>query len=115
MGKPTVYIAGKITGDPDYKAKFKHAAEVLTSVGYTVLSPTILPSEGFAYEAYMRMSYAMLRECEAVCFLPSWMDSKGALREFDQARRKNKAILNFVDMEIGEPRSQKAAPKGGGG
>ena len=51
MSKPTVYIAGKITGDPDYRAKFEHAAEVLTSVGYTVLSPAILPSEGFEYEA----------------------------------------------------------------
>lgn len=73
--KETVYLAGKITGDPEYRAKFERAQRKLENSGFIVINPAGLPSEGFAYEAYMRMSGAMLAECDAVCFLPDWMDS----------------------------------------
>lgn len=36
-----IYIAGKITGDPDYKAKFEAAAEAYKKKGYTVLCPLV--------------------------------------------------------------------------
>ena len=38
-----IYIAGKITGDPDYKAKFNAAAEAYKKKGYTVLNPSWMP------------------------------------------------------------------------
>ena len=34
--KTKIYIAGKITGDPDYKAKFNAAAEAYKKKGYTL-------------------------------------------------------------------------------
>lgn len=34
-----IYIAGKITGDPDYKTKFNTAAEAYKKKGYIVLNP----------------------------------------------------------------------------
>lgn len=79
----TAYIAGKITGDPNYRDKFQQAQEWLENQGYIVLSPAILPSEGFSYEAYMRMTLALLKECDEVYFLEDWVDSQGARKEMN--------------------------------
>ena len=68
--KETVYLAGKITGDPYYFTKFYNAQKKLEEGGFIVVNPALLPAEGFTWEAYMRMSGAMLAECAEVCFLP---------------------------------------------
>lgn len=78
MQKKTVYIAGKITGDPFYRSKFYEAQKKLEEGGFIVVNPALLPSEGFTWEAYMRMAGAMLNECAEVCFLPDWTESRGA-------------------------------------
>jgi len=93
----TVYIAGKITGDPDYMLKFIEAQNKLVNMGHVVLSPAVLP-EGFGYDAYIRMSRAMLDECEAVCLLPDWVDSDGAQGEYGRAVAKGKQVLWFDEM-----------------
>ena len=93
----TVYLAGKITGDPGYADKFRAAKERLEQPqhDFIVLSPAILPLEGFDYGAYMRMSSAMLSECDAVCFLPDWRESPGAKVEMKQAVKQGKAIFFY--------------------
>lgn len=80
-GKRTLYLAGKITGDPYYFTKFYNAQKKLEEGGFIVVNPALLPAEGFTWEAYMRMSGAMLAECAEVCFLPDWKESKGAKAE----------------------------------
>ncbi len=95
--KHTVYLAGKITGDPNYRQKFAQARKALEGKGYIVLDPSILPSEGFSWEAYMRMSRAMLVECEAICFLPDWTESTGALLEYKLAKSRNMEML-FINL-----------------
>ncbi len=93
----TVYLAGKITGLDDYKQKFDAAQKFMEEKGYTVLSPTILPSKGFSYDAYIRMSSAMLRECDAICLLPNWRDSNGANKEYAEALASGKTIFELVE------------------
>ncbi|MDR0936164.1 MAG: DUF4406 domain-containing protein [Oscillospiraceae bacterium] len=88
----TIYIAGKITGDPGYIRKFTDAQLKLMTYGYTVLSPSILPSSGFSYDAYIRMSEAMLVECDEVYFLNDWKESLGAQREHEIALKLGKII-----------------------
>ena len=39
-----IYIAGKITGDDGYRAKFQEAAKNLEALGHVVLNPAILPA-----------------------------------------------------------------------
>lgn len=88
----TVYIAGKITGDPNYKEKFCKYQKELEDRGYIVLNPAMLPPSGFTYEAYLRMSSATLRECDSVLFLTGWEDSNGARQEFELAAELLKDI-----------------------
>lgn len=38
-----VYIAGKITGDPEYRMKFRRAARALETMGNVALNPATLP------------------------------------------------------------------------
>lgn len=87
----TIYIAGKITGDKHYKEKFNGVQKTLEAKGYLVMSPAILP-EGFPWEVYMPICYAMIDACAEVMFLPDWVDSKGAQIEMDYAREKGKVI-----------------------
>lgn len=96
----TIYLAGKITGDPHYYIKFQEATCKLEAAGFIVLNPAVLPPTGFTYEAYMRMSTAMLDECAAACFLPDWTDSNGAKYEFERAKAKDKHIFYFSEWEI---------------
>lgn len=91
----TVYLAGKITGLKDYKEKFDEAQKFMEEQGYTVLSPAILPPTGFSYDAYIRMSSAMLKECDAICLLPNWKDSKGANKEYAEALVTGKKIYEL--------------------
>ena len=39
-----IYIAGKITGDDGYRAKFQEATKNLEALGHVVLNPAILPA-----------------------------------------------------------------------
>ena len=47
-----VYIAGKITGDRRYRAKFREAAKALEAAGHVVLNPATLP-DGLTDADYM--------------------------------------------------------------
>lgn len=49
--KRTLYLAGKITGDPYYFTKFYNAQKKLEEGGFIVVNPALLPAEGFTWEA----------------------------------------------------------------
>ena len=72
-----VYLAGKITGDPNYREKFAAAAKKLEErAGVTVISPAVTP-EGLKKADYMRICFAMLESADTAVFLPDWEDSPG--------------------------------------
>lgn len=99
----TVYIAGKISGDPDYKKKFNTAQKNLERQGFVVMNPAWMPSEGFSYGAYIRIGKAMLKECDTLCLLPDWEESAGAREERKLAESLNKEIAYYVDMLFKTP------------
>lgn len=88
------YIAGKITGDPNYKEKFQKAEEFLRSCYDVVLNPAILP-EGLKQIEYMRICFSMIDCCDVVWFLKDWKDSAGARLEHDYAEEKGITIAYF--------------------
>lgn len=75
------YLAGKITGDSNYKSKFEEAERRLQNEGFTVMSPAVLP-EGMSSGDYMRICFAMLDSADVVAFMPCYEQSKGAMLEW---------------------------------
>ena len=87
-----IYIAGKITGDENYKSKFQKAADKLKNEGHSVMIPSILPS-GFEHFEYMKICYAMIDVCVVVLFLSDWRDRLGAIMEHDYCLKTEKHII----------------------
>lgn len=63
-----VYIAGKITGDPEYRMKFRLEKNRLEAEGHIVLNPAELPA-GMDPKDYMRICFAMMEVADEVVFL----------------------------------------------
>ena len=105
--KPKVYIAGKITGDPDYKAKFNAAAEAYEKRGFIVLNPALMP-EGMQKADYMRICFAMIDTADVVAFLPGYRLSAGAQLELQYCFYIDKD-LKLPDDEAEGPALQPSA------
>ena len=92
-----IYIAGKITGEPNYKEKFDIAATNLEEQGHIVLNPAELP-EGMLPADYMRICFAMIDVADEVWMLPRWADSEGASIEWRYCRYicKNYEVLSSM-------------------
>jgi nucleoside 2-deoxyribosyltransferase len=78
------YIAGKITGNPNYKQEFAEAETQLKAGGYVVMNPSFM-QEGFEQMEYLHVCTAMIDVCDEVFFLPTWTDSKGSHYEYGYA------------------------------
>lgn len=87
-----IYIAGKITGEPDYKEKFAVAVMTLETQHHIVLNPADLP-EGMLPADYMRICFAMIDTADAVYLLKDWFNSFGASIERSYAVYTGKSIL----------------------
>ena len=109
------YIAGRVTGDPNYKAKF-HSA-VATVVGYTffdrnghkiairsgrfsfrAVNPTAMrpfgiPIERYPYAIAMLFCLIKLSSCSYAYFLSDWKDSLGANIEHRAAKFLGKEVI----------------------
>lgn len=76
-----VYMAGKITGDPDYKKKFAGWAERLQRFGFkaeNIVNPAELCSEKWSWLRCMIHDLRLLAGCGVVAMLPDWRESRGA-------------------------------------
>ena len=94
-----VYIAGKITGDRNYREKFSCAQEDLEGQGFTVLNPAKLP-EGLLPEDYMRICMAMMDSADIVAFLPDYEQSRGAQIEWAWCQYVSKKTMYLESMSF---------------
>mgnify|MGYP001755088154 CR=1 FL=1 len=89
---PKIFISGKITGDPKYKAKFAAAENFYKKMGYIVLNPAVLP-EGMPPADYMHICFAMIATADVVAFLPGFSKSPGARLEAEYCFYTNKNTI----------------------
>ena len=89
MGKFTVYLAGKITDNENYKRDFIKAewrVKELLGDNILILSPAVLP-ENIDYNKAINITSAMLREADMVVLLKNWKNSRGATQEDNRMNR----------------------------
>lgn len=102
----TVYLAGPMTGHPDYNFPAFHlAATRLREFGLTVVSPAEddqgkpltppSPEAALPHQAYMLRSLRMMLACDAIFLLPGWDASTGAQLERQVARACGLAIFEM--------------------
>lgn len=92
-----IYIAGRVSGDSDYRQKFGRAAALLTEWGYSVLNPAVLPAALSDAEA-MRICLAMIDAADIVALLPDWKVSKGAQLEYQYCCYTGKPAVLLVEL-----------------
>ena len=83
------YIAGKITGDPEYREKFGRVEAYIRELGGIALNPALLP-DGLSQGDYMRICFAMLDCADGIVLLPDWEESEGARLERAYAKKVGK-------------------------
>ena len=88
-----VFISGAITGIDGYRKIFADAERRLREQDCTVLNPAVLPPSGMAWEAYLRITKAMVREADVVYVLQNWEHSRGVKEELALAESLGKEII----------------------
>lgn len=95
-----MYIAGKITGDPNYREKFAKAEKLLASQGHSVMNPACLSDDkDFCWDDYMTIAASMQKICDATVLLPDWQESRGARIELKTAKSLGQKIFWGVAIE----------------
>lgn len=126
-----VYIAGKITGDPNYREKFNAAAyevetqqfsSIITPLQYVARQNRVMQLEpvnpakftlaGKSLEEYrwivaMLICLARLLTCSFIYMLKDWQDSKGATIEHNTARFLGKRIVYQDPHGAPKPKTKK--------
>ena len=93
LKRKIVFLSGAITGVDGYKPIFADADQRLLEQDCTVLNPAVLPPSGLEWEAYLRITKAMLREAEVVYVLQNWEHSRGVKEEPNLAAHLGKEII----------------------
>lgn len=88
----TVYISGPISGDPNYKEKFRKAEEALKDLHLIPSNPATNPNN-LTYRQYIDAGLQQLSNCDMILMLPGWEHSKGARLEHAYAETVGMPIL----------------------
>ena len=103
------YLSGKITGDENFRKKFKDAERRLRKQlkkEDVILNPIILPA-GLSWEEYMALCLPMVDVCDCIVLLKDWQDSAGAKLEHKRALNHSKIIIKEYEVNNNESKNIK--------
>jgi hypothetical protein len=95
--KGTTYIAGPMTGHPDFNyGAFYEAEDSLIQEGHEVFNPASFGREPkLSHADYMRLSFVKLLECQSVVALRGWEKSRGARTEITVALSLGMTVYTY--------------------
>lgn len=96
MKYKSIYISGKISGDPNFEAKFRKAEQYLIAQGWNywyIVNPAKECNQKWPWWLCMLKDLWMLRKCGFIAMLPDWPQSRGARIEHEYAIWKKKVII----------------------
>jgi len=93
-----VYISGKITGAEEEAAVlFQQAEDKLLAMGMIPLNPMKLQHlHGKTWEEFMKVDIKALLDCDAICPLENYEDSRGATLEMLIATELQLPVIKIV-------------------
>lgn len=94
-----IYVAGPMTGLPDLNfPAFHEAARILRAAGHEVVNPAEINADPTAgWVDCMRADIRELVTCEAICLLPGWEKSRGAILESVIARELDFEVVSLTE------------------
>ncbi len=99
-----IYIAGKITGDKCYRAKFRAAQELLQKeYGWNaccIVNPVDEVPAEWPWWRQMVLCLRLVAGCRVVAMLPDWTESRGARIEHRWAQRLKKEMIYLTNQNI---------------
>ena len=95
--KLNIYIAGPITGVPDYKVRFSEAVKKVRGAfkDCVIYKPARLPG-GHTESWYMKQAIKMMFGANVIAFMQGWQHSAGCRVERALAEKLNKTIFEIT-------------------
>ena len=95
-----IYISGKISGREDIaRREFLIAKRHVESLGHDAVNPF---ENGLGvddtWERHLAVDIVNLLQCDALCQLPGWEDSRGARLEYEIAKLHGLDIIAYTDL-----------------
>ena len=106
MRATRIYVAGPMTGLPDYNyPAFNEAEAYIKGLGYETENPASAPDvvngfpyQGAPYEWYLRRAVRQVLDCDMLVYLPGSENSKGAQLEMTIARALAMPIISLEEF-----------------
>ena len=103
--KSLTYLAGPISGIPDYLEKHKTAKAYLESLGHAVISPAVatmnMPTPHMTRKMFLDHGLLLLSFCDTLALLPGWTKSSGCQLEYAYAKANAYQILQLNSEAYG--------------
>lgn len=89
-----LYVAGRISDEKEYAAKFTKACDEVRQMGHTPVNPCDLEhNHGKTWAEFMVNDIKAMLDCDGVYALSDWERSKGATIEVELARSLGKQLV----------------------